>query len=286
VGLEKMKILGLLIGSFKACSFGCLIVLFVLNVSYGQSKPDYNMSLSNGIKIDEKTIEFDVLLKGVNNNFNLTSYQCSFQFNCEIANGGQLSFTYVEGSSQLTNLPTFGIGVNNCDNEPKLTFASMAGLDYISQSEIVVGRFRLVNSVDFTNVDPNIIWNFEGFVTTILTGDNFEDITTPIFHTTNLKLDANSNNSDQPVEYQLSQNYPNPFNPSTKIKFSLKEESDVKLIVFNLLGEMVKELVNNKTAAGNHEYTFNSNGLPSGTYIYRLEANNQIIGAKKMILLK
>jgi len=49
---------------------------------------------------------------------------------------------------------------------------------------------------------------------------------------------------------------------------------------------MVEELVNNKIAAGNHEYTFNSDGLPSGIYLYQLEANNQIIGVKKMTLLK
>ena len=86
--------------------------------------------------------------------------------------------------------------------------------------------------------------------------------------------------------FSLSQNYPNPFNPSTKIRYMLKEESQVRLVVYNLLGEAIKELVNNKIAAGNHEFTFNSDGLPSGTYIYRLEANSKFMGAKKMVLLK
>ena len=60
----------------------------------------------------------------------------------------------------------------------------------------------------------------------------------------------------------------------------------MKLVVYNLLGEMIQELINNDIAAGNHEFTFNSDGLPSGSYVYRLEANNKIIGAKKMMLLK
>jgi hypothetical protein len=284
--LEKMSILHLVFGNFKSIFLVFVLVITLLNSSFGQSKPDYNMSLSNGIKINDNTIEFDVLIKGANTNFNLTSYQCSFLFNHEIANGGELTFTYIDGSSQLSNLPTFGIGINNFDNESKLTFASMAGSDQVNQSDIIVGRFRLTNTVAFSNVDPNISWNFEGFVATILTGDNFQDITTPVFHTSNLKLDANSPSPTVPTEHQLSQNYPNPFNPNTNIRFALKSESNVKLVVYNLLGEMIKELVNNKIAAGNHEYTFNSDDLPSGTYLYRLEANNQTIGVKKMTLVK
>ena len=281
-----MNILGLLIRKFKLSLIGFLLLFAFLNSSFGQTKPDYNMSLSNGVKISENIIEFDVLIKGVNTNFYLTSYQCSFLFNCDIANGGQLAFTYVDGSSQLNNLPTFGIGLNTCDGEPKMTFASMVGTDLIPQSDILVGRFRLTNTIAFTNVDPNILWNFEGDISTILMGDNFQNITTPNFHTSNLTLNANSHSPEFPTDYKLSQNYPNPFNPNTNIKFSLKADSDVKLVVYNLLGEMIKELVNNKITAGNHEYTFNSDGLPSGIYLYQLEANNQIIDVKKMTLLK
>jgi hypothetical protein len=49
---------------------------------------------------------------------------------------------------------------------------------------------------------------------------------------------------------------------------------------------MIQELVNDKIAAGNHEFTFDSGGLPSGSYVYRLEANNEYIDSKKMMLLK
>jgi hypothetical protein len=281
-----MNIFGLQVRRFKLNLIGFVLLLAFLNSSFGQSMPDYNMSLSNGVKISDNVIEFDVIIKAISTNFNLTSYQCSFIFNCDIANGGELSFTYLEGSSHLNNLPTFGIGINNCDSEPKLTFASMAGSDQIHKDDILVGRFRLTNTVAFANVDPNIRWNFEGFVSTILTSDNFQNITTANFHTSNLTLSTNSHKPEVPTEYQLLQNYPNPFNPHTNIGFSLKNESEVKLVVYNLLGEMIKELVNNKIAAGNHEYTFNSDGLPSGTYLYQLEANNQIIGVKKMTLIK
>ena len=280
-----MNILVLVTQKLSLYSFR-LLMLIIVSSNLSFSEPDYNMSLKNGVKIDDNVIEFDVTIKGVNTTFNLTSYQCSFSFNCEIANGGELTFTYIDASSQLSNLPTFGIGVNTCDGEPKLTFASMAGSDQITEADLVVGRFRLANTVAFAIVDPNIMWNFGGYVSTILTGETFQNITNPVNHISNLTLSSKTINSEIPTEYQLLQNYPNPFNPSTKIRFALKSESDVKLVVYNLIGEMIQELINNKIAAGNHEFTFNSHGLPSGTYVYRLEANNEYIGSKKMILLK
>lgn len=265
-----------------------ITILFFTSNSFttAQSHPDYNMTLTNGTKLNDNTIEFDVTIKAVSEPIALTSYQCSFEFNCDIANGGELSFVYVEGSSQLTNLPTFGIGINTCDGDPKLTFASMAGSDIILPAEVVVGRFRLTNSLAFANIDPNLKWNFEGFVSTILTGSNFQDITTPGFHTTNLTLDSDNKTVEVPEDYQLLQNYPNPFNPSTKIKFTVKEQSSIKLVVYNLLGEVVEELLDNQVAAGNHEFVFNSKDLSSGTYVYTLEANDKFVGSRKMMLLK
>ena len=61
-----------------------------------------------------------------------------------------------------------------------------------------------------------------------------------------------------PERFDLSQNYPNPFNPSTKIIFDLPSESNVKLFVYNLLGEKVRELVNGQVSAGVHTVDFNA----------------------------
>lgn len=88
-----------------------------------------------------------------------------------------------------------------------------------------------------------------------------------------------------PLAFGLDQNYPNPFNPNTNIKFSLSEPGNVKLAVYNTLGEEVAVLVNNYTEAGSHELNFDAANLPSGTYVYRLEAPGYI-EAKKMILMK
>lgn len=88
-----------------------------------------------------------------------------------------------------------------------------------------------------------------------------------------------------PGEYALAQNYPNPFNPSTSIEFVLAQAGSVNLSVFNLLGEKVAELVNEVKDSGNHTLTFNANELSSGTYIYRLSVNGNVI-SKKMTLVK
>lgn len=97
---------------------------------------------------------------------------------------------------------------------------------------------------------------------------------------------GNSMNS-VPEKYSLSQNYPNPFNPSTKINFTLPENSSVQLNVFDMSGKKVAEVLNDRRDAGNYEINFDAGkyGLSSGTYFYILKSDN-FSETKKMILLK
>jgi len=89
-----------------------------------------------------------------------------------------------------------------------------------------------------------------------------------------------------PAEYALEQNYPNPFNPSTVIEFSLPEDvSNVKLSIYNALGERVAELVNSSLAAGKYQYQWNAQNIATGMYIYELKTD-EFVSIKKMILLK
>ncbi|MEW6194622.1 MAG: T9SS type A sorting domain-containing protein [Bacteroidota bacterium] len=88
-----------------------------------------------------------------------------------------------------------------------------------------------------------------------------------------------------PNNYQLSQNYPNPFNPTTTIRFALPQASHVKLVVYNVLGQEVANLVNGYKDAGSYNIIWDAKNLASGIYVYRLETGNQVI-SKKMTLLK
>ncbi|MBW6458584.1 MAG: T9SS type A sorting domain-containing protein, partial [FCB group bacterium] len=89
-----------------------------------------------------------------------------------------------------------------------------------------------------------------------------------------------------PQTAELYQNYPNPFNPLTRIVYGIPEAAHVALEVFNLRGERVRQLVNERRHAGRHEVIFNGTNLPSGVYVYRLSVNNRTISAKKMALSK
>jgi parallel beta-helix repeat protein len=88
-----------------------------------------------------------------------------------------------------------------------------------------------------------------------------------------------------PEEFELAQNYPNPFNPSTTIRYSLPEVSEVSLKVYDITGSEVIELVNGVQNAGSHEVSFNASSLASGTYIYIIKAQD-FVQTKKMVLLK
>ncbi len=88
-----------------------------------------------------------------------------------------------------------------------------------------------------------------------------------------------------PLEFHLSNNYPNPFNPTTTINFALPKNSDVKLIVYDIMGRKVTELLKAKMNAGHHKVTFNGSKLSSGVYYYRLEAGENV-SVKKMMLIK
>jgi len=96
------------------------------------------------------------------------------------------------------------------------------------------------------------------------------------------EVEVDVNNS---IAFTLEQNFPNPFNPSTKIQYSIPERENVRLIVYNGVGEEVSVLVDGIVEAGQYEVTFDAANLPSGIYLYKLQSDRGI-EVKKMILLK
>jgi hypothetical protein len=101
---------------------------------------------------------------------------------------------------------------------------------------------------------------------------------------------VNNISSNIPGEYKLYQNYPNPFNPTTKIHFDLPKASDIKLIVYDILGKEVVTLVNEKLQPGTYEVPFSisqfsGNQISSGIYFYKLETEN-FTDVKKLVLIK
>ncbi|MCU7491112.1 MAG: T9SS type A sorting domain-containing protein [Ignavibacteria bacterium] len=93
-------------------------------------------------------------------------------------------------------------------------------------------------------------------------------------------------------KYDLEQNYPNPFNPTTNIKYSLAKESNVKVTIYNTIGQIISVLVDKAEKAGKYSVLWETNGrISSGIYFYSVEARSldgkqNFRAAKKMILLK
>ena len=408
-----------------------IINLLFLTTLYAETQ--YNISIDNGKLTSDTIFEFDVFIKSGGETFTLTSYQASLSFNQDIIDDGQISFSYIEGTSDFVSSPAIGTGLNSADGKTELTFASLPGNDIITTQIKRIGRFRLQNSNTFANT-PSINWDFQGKITTILTGPSFENITNPANHVSELgeiskyhiasvvasdydtvantppegtidglgfydnvnsarwaakpmpqwiqydlgeeksvsQVNASFFEFDQGRVYDysifvsrdgktwtemvshtksdlqewtersfssisvryvrlelysssgngnaqqwaniweveilgtgeltgieeekelenilpictLEQNYPNPFNPTTSIVFGLKEDANVKLVIYNLLGEKVAELIDEYVISGNHKIEFNATNLASGIYVYRLDVGNEFTETKKMVLMR
>lgn len=108
---------------------------------------------------------------------------------------------------------------------------------------------------------------------------NYESFTVPVTGAVDVEDNSVVNT------FELNQNYPNPFNPSTSIKFSVAERSNVTLKVFDMLGREVATLVNSAKEAGSYEVNFDASDLSSGLYVYTLNTGN-FTSTKKMMLMK
>ncbi|RLC48567.1 MAG: hypothetical protein DRH57_01940, partial [Candidatus Cloacimonadota bacterium] len=89
----------------------------------------------------------------------------------------------------------------------------------------------------------------------------------------------------------LYQNYPNPFNPNTTIQYSIPKDSKVELKIYNIKGELVKTIVNERKSIGYHKVIWegknnNNRAVCSGIYFYRLKVDDKVIDTKKCLLLK
>ena len=96
---------------------------------------------------------------------------------------------------------------------------------------------------------------------------------------------ASNTETELPVSFELSDNYPNPFNPETKIQIGLPKDSDVKLQIFNIRGQVVATPFDGDLPAGSHTINFNASNLPSGVYFYKIIAG-EFSDVKRMVLVK
>jgi predicted amidohydrolase YtcJ len=126
------------------------------------------------------------------------------------------------------------------------------------------------------------------FMLAIVAGENLDDLKNAVnqaYQRSTLVTSVKERPGQVPDVFRLFQNYPNPFNPTTTIKYGIPERSRVKLVIYNILGELVRELVNKEQEVGYYEVELNASSISSGVYFYRLQAA-EFVDTKKMVLLK
>ncbi len=143
-------------------------------------------------------------------------------------------------------------------------------------------RKHTINLLSYFNIGATIIIRFRLFADQFVTGWGWA--------IDNVKIQPQfvvgvKDNEKVPAEFSLEQNYPNPFNPSTTIKFSVPQKSNVTLKIYNSLGELVTTLVNAEKSPGIYSVNWDAANVASGIYYYRLEAGDFKM-TKKMILMK
>jgi hypothetical protein len=243
--------------------------------------------------INQDGYEFDVFIKSSESSFELTSYQVALHLKGNFVNTDSIQFLYIPGTSDLSNIPRAAVSINLTGSKVILTFGSFPGSDIIEEDILRVGRFKVKDRFNQgLMIKLNLSWVFQGSVSTILTGAGFGDITDPdnhfIVNTINPNKQTIKSDDDynEIIEFGIQQNYPNPFNPFTTVEFSIKEESNVKLILYSLLGEELKVIVNDVLDTGIYKRIINGSDLPSGVYFYSLKINDNVISTRKMVLLR
>ena len=186
-------------------------------------------------------------------------------------------FASVHGTVKSNNHSVSGASVYAMDENGKLISYAISDANGIyKMTDVSIGKVRIVSDMaEYNSATSPLITLGSGSASS--TVSNLELVQTPaaiVYQTS----------SSAPTSFILEQNYPNPFNPSTLIKYSITENAFVNLKVFDELGREVTTLVNAAQSLGSYEVKFNAAGLSSGVYLYRLQAGDQVITRKLMLM--
>jgi len=179
----------------------------------------------------------------------------------------QNSFWDIQTSGQTTSAGGTGKTTAEMQNVATYTSLETIGLDF--PWDFIGNPFDDTANEDYWNIDSGINNSYPYFVNPFVNNDN----------------------NEIPEIIQKLSNFPNPFNPSTTIKFSLLNDSYIKLSIFNIKGQIIKTLTNNEFTKGDHSIMWNGdddNNKPvsTGIYFYKLLVNGETVSVKKCLMLK
>jgi len=217
-------------------------------------------------------IKYDLLAYTIENKFYIFDNKSKTNIlDFEIPAGGWVEINELKWCEDWSKIAFLGYDYTN-----PITHVYVYQVDSNKVIKIPNSEYQLKTSLQWLNND------------TIVYVINYENLAG--FDIKSALTDLNENTNQMPNEFILEQNYPNPFNPRTVIKYSIptdvkSEISNVKLVVFDILGREVITLVNETQKAGKYEVTFDALNLTSGIYFFTLQSG-KYKESKKMILLK
>ncbi len=272
-----------------------------INAEAGDSYLLYTLNLTNmsGIAFDTTGTLYAASKIGKIYKINLDGFSDTL-----VANAGAVinNIAFNPKTNELWATPYLFAGAN-ADLIFKINLASddtirvgHTGLS-VSTNDIVFDEQGNLFGVTGTNSQPNDFISIDTSTAagTVIGSTNINDITSLTYLPSTVNGIVNNTHSNIPDKFSLMQNYPNPFNPSTTIEYNLPVNSDVQVNIYNILGELVNQLVNKNETAGHHQLIWNSNNgngkkISSGIYFYELKAQGtngkSFSQVKKMILLK
>ena len=189
-------------------------------------------------------------------------------FELDLRNEGSVS----PALAVLANISTEDTCVTDI-NFDRVFFGDIAAGDTVTSS----GRYSIDLYQNCTN-EETLLFDLDIFTNTDLF---WKDSFTIQF----IPVSVEDDNLILPEEFTLEQNYPNPFNPKTTLSYAIPRSGDVKLIIYNILGEEIISLVNEFQSAGNYEITWDASAYSSGIYFYRLKSGD-FEQTRKMVLLR
>ena len=152
-------------------------------------------------------------------------------------------------------------------------------MDFITYNGDPNDTIPTPNNKDWSFV-KNVADGFQLLYATPLTEDQMEALGFDIS-----MIDVEREINSVPADFRLEQNYPNPFNPSTTIRFSLPQRSDIALVIYDELGNEIRTLLSGDHEAGTYEVDFDATGLSSGIYFYQIKSAS-FSETRKLVLMK
>jgi hypothetical protein len=198
-----------------------------------------------------------------------------------IVSGSDVMLEWIASSDDHTpqNSLTYNLRIGTAPGESDI-LNPMANENNGFRKLISMGNTNFKTNWEIFSLDDGIYYWAVQAIDGAMTGSEFSNEGTFTIGSV-----SSSENDYLPNKYELKQNYPNPFNPSTAIKYSIKENTQVTFRVYDVLGNEVATLINEEKQSGEYEIEFNANGLTSGIYFYKLTAGS-FTNTKKMILLR